>query len=255
MALIGIEYIDHFADVRAAGVISEGGQDLSCPYYIANWFGPTLAEAGHQVRFLRCNHGVIERHMRDTAKFGGDDAQNADSVDLFLVITHGGYIDGECQLLYDTHVDDWFGHSKKWRLGDSCNMEWLMIYGCHSINRDNILEHHPIFQGLHLFCGAYSDMYDSWTVDEVGEDTANNLIAGNTVCDSWGDGVSDWWVSNHPIVISVERQWTYNNGNVLWEESVIGCDHLWGEGPTLSDVKPSEQYWMGWMSWDGGIYG
>src|SRR5215470_1256158 len=113
MALIGIEYLDRFADVRAAGQVTSGGQDLSCPYYIANWFGPILADAGHVVKFLRSNHAVAERHMRDVAE-GGDDAQNADSVDLFLIITHGKYQNRELSLLYDNQVDDWFGHSKRW---------------------------------------------------------------------------------------------------------------------------------------------
>lgn len=254
MALIGIEYIDHFADVRAAGVIGGGGEDLSSPYYIANWFGPTLANAGHTL-IEHANHGVAERHMRDTVKFGGADAQYADRVDLFLMITHGHYTGGELLLLFDNKEDEWIGHSKKWSFGDGCNMEWLLIYGCQSINSDNIVEHLGVFQRLHLFCGAYGDMFDSFTIDEAGQDTADNLLAGNTVCDSWGDGVSDWFVSNHPMVISVELQWTYNNGNVLWEDTVIGCDHLWGSGYTNPDVKPADRYYMASQWWDGGIYG
>jgi hypothetical protein len=252
MALIGIEYLDHFADERAAGPFPST-QDLACPYYIANWFGPTLAQAGHQIEFLRNNHSVNERHMRDES-FGGDDGRNADSVDLYLIITHGGF-EIECTLVYDTDVDSWLGHSRKWRFGDGCNLEWLLIYGCHTIDANNILEHRRIFQGLHLFCGAYGFMYDSWSTEEVGTDTANNLVSGKTVADSWGDGVSDWYVNNHPMVISVEREWTWNNGNPLWPDTVIGCDHLWGEGATLDSVKPADQYWMACTWWDGGIRG
>jgi hypothetical protein len=254
MALIGIEYLDHFADARAAGQVPIGGQDLVCPYYIANWFGPTLEEGGHQVRFLRNNHSVNERHMRDES-FGGDDAQNADSVDLYLIITHGSYEEGQCNLLYDTMVDDWRGHSKLWRFGDGCNLEWLLIYGCETIDANDILAHVGVFQRLHLFCGAYGPMYDSWSIDEVGADTANNLLSGKTVADSWGDGVSDWYVNNHAMVISVEREWTWNNGNPLWPDTVIGCDHLWGEGATLDDIAPADQAWMACKWWDGGLRG
>ena len=254
MAVIGIEYNDHFADARAAGVVGGGGQDLTCPYYIANWFGPILADAGHHVKFLRSNHAVLEQHMRDKS-LGGADASNADSVDLFFMITHGTYDSGECILLYDTNVDDWYGHSTRWRFGDNCDMEWFMLYGCESIDGDDITAHHHVFQRLHLFCGSYGDMFDSFTIDEVGADTANNLLGGMTVADSWGDGVSDWWVSNHPMVISVERRETYGDGDPDWGATVIGSDHLWGAGMTHDDVKPSEQYWMAATWWDGGIYG
>ncbi|MDT5132904.1 MAG: hypothetical protein QOE41_2215, partial [Mycobacterium sp.] len=202
MALIGIEYVDHFADERAAGPFSNA-PDVTCPYYIANWFGPTLAQAGHQIEFLRSNHSVNERHMHEDT-FGGDDGHNADSVDLYLIITHGRY-EIECLLLYDTDVGSWEGHSRQWRLGDNCNLEWLLIYGCRTIDPNNILEHRHVFRGLHLFCGAYGLMYDSWSTEEVGADIANNLVSGKTVADSWGDGASDWYVNNHPMVISVER--------------------------------------------------
>jgi hypothetical protein len=253
-ALIGIEYLDNFDDVRAAGAISDGGQNLSCPYYIANWFGPTLVDAGHRLKFLNVNHAVNERHLRDVSN-GGDDNEYADSVDLYFIITHGDYTNGELLLLFDTKVDDWIGHSKTWKFGDTCNMEWLLIYGCDTIDGDHVQEHLHLFRRMHLFCGSYGDMFDSPTIDEVGEDTATNLTSGKTVTDSWGDGVSDWWVSNHPMVLSVENRMSYNNGNVDWEATMIGCDHLWGEGFTLQDIQPADQYWMATMSWDGGIYG
>jgi hypothetical protein len=253
MATFAIEYIDNFADVRAADVIADGGEDLSCPYYIMEWFRGNLRDAGHHVAFVHSNKEVNERDMRDTT-FGGDDAKVADTVNLFLMITHGNFKDRAVELLYDTQVDHWIGTSKNWRFGDSCQMKWLMIYGCQTINLDDVPAHLHIFQRLHLICGAWSYMYDSWTVDDVGNDTANNLLSGQTVSDSWGNGVLDWWVSNHPAVISVEREWTYNNGNVLWEETVIGCDHLLGVGAVLSDVTPADQYWMAASWWDGGIY-
>jgi hypothetical protein len=254
MAVIGIEYIDHFADVRAAGVLTEGGQDLSCPIYLAGGFGYDFDAAGHQLKFIRSNHDVEERHMRDSS-FGGDDEQNADSVSLFFIITHGNYKNRELGLLYDNQVDGWFGYSKKWRFGDRCSLKWLMIYGCHSIDSDDVGAHLHIFQRLHLFCGAYGDMFDSWTIHDAGDETASDLLSGKTVADSWGDGISDWWVSNHPMVISVERAETYRGGDPDWGATVIGGDHFWGAGTTLDDVKPADQYWMAAYWWDGGIYG
>jgi hypothetical protein len=71
MATIGIEYIDRFSHVRAAGGVKGGAQDLTSPYYIATWFGARLAEAGHDQRIFHANLGVAERHMRaDSRRFG-----------------------------------------------------------------------------------------------------------------------------------------------------------------------------------------
>jgi len=252
MATIGVEYVDEFSNVRAAGVISGGGQDLSCPYYIGRWFGGTLKDAGHTWKEFHVNLGVAEHDMRDVPSGGND---RADSVDLWFIITHGNYANGQLSLLFDTKKEDFFGRSKDWHFGDTCNLEWLWIYGCHSINGDNILEHLGIFKGLHLICGSYGDMYDSWTIDEVGEDTANNLLCGHPVSESWLDGVSDWWVSNHPMVISVETKDTFNDGDPDYSTTVIGSDHLWGEGVVRADIPPNKQFWMQAFYDDGGIYG
>jgi hypothetical protein len=252
MASIGVEYIDYFADARANAGIS-GAEDLSAPYYIGAWFGPTLQGGGHELRVEHAEKGVLERHMRDVSK-GGIDRQVADGVDMFLICTHGDYTNGECLLLYDTNADAWIGHSKDWQFGDTCNLEWLLIYGCQTIDGDNILDHHHVFHGLHLICGAFSYMYDSFTIDECGQDTANNLLSGKAVSDAWLDGVSDWWVSNHPMVISVETFETYNGGNPDWGSTVLSSDHLWGTGITRADILPQKQYWMANVWSDGGIY-
>ena len=44
--------------------------------------------------------------------------------------------------------------------------------------------------------------------------------------DSWIDGVSDWAVDNHPVIIAVERQATFNNGNSIWVETTMNNDHF-----------------------------
>lgn len=253
MATIGVEYIEHFGHVRATGNITSGGQDLATPYYIAEWFAPTLGNAGHEIRFLRRDQAVAERHMRDLSR-GGADVSHADRVDLYLVITHGKYEDHRVSLLYDINLDDWFGRSSDWRFGDNCNMEWLMVYGCHSIDGDNLLDHHPIFKGMHLFCGAYADMYDSWTLCEAGADIADNLTCGKPVSEAWCDGATDWFIENHPMAVSVERQETWRNGNPDWPNTVIRSDHLWGHGTTRNDILPTQQFWMTAVWSDAGTY-
>jgi hypothetical protein len=252
-ATVGVEYVDSFSHARAhAQATGDFGSvdDLAVPYYIAEWFAPTLADAGHEIRFLLRNLDVGERHMRTPSAQGGEDVSFADSVDLYLIITHGTYHspDGillnHCRLIFDTAMDDFRGFSSEWRLGDKCNLEWLLIYGCHTINFDNILDHHQIFQGLHMFCGAWANMKDSWTTCEVGADVADNLISGKPVSEAWCDGVSDWYVNNHPMVISVERFETWRDGKPDWPKTVIRSDHLWSHGTTREDILPTQQFWM-----------
>ena len=253
MARIGGEYIDNFDDVRNAGVIADGGENLSCPYYICEWFVFGLQDAGHALAVHHANKGVYELQMRD-ASMGGEDNQFVDACDVFLMITHGNYADHELELLFDIEKSGWFGESKDWFFGDHCGLKWLMIYGCESIDGNHVKEHLHVFRQMHLFCGSYGYMYDSWTVDDVGSDLCDDLTSGELVSDSWGGAASDWWVENHPMVLSVESKETYNGGNPDWSATLIGGDHFYGAGPVLPDVPVNEQFYMVTYSWSGGLY-
>jgi hypothetical protein len=264
MATIGVEYVDSFSHAREFASqhpnddFGSGG-DLYIPYYIAEWFAPHLADAGHEVRFLRSNLAVGERHMRNPAG-GGEDVIFADRVDLFLIITHGRYRDKhgqsfkQCKLLFDTELDSFEGFSSEWRFGENCNLEWLLIYGCHTIDGANILDHLQMFQGLHLICGAYDVMHESWTLCEVGGDTADNLICGKPVSEAWVDGVTDWFLENHPMVISVERFETWHDGDPDWPNTVLRSDHLWGHGTARQDILPTQQFWMAVVWSEAGLF-
>ena len=251
MATIGVEYIESFSNARANGYPNT--DDLVTPYYIAEWFVPMLAQAGHAAPIFRRDRAVEERSLRDLSAQGAD-AFNADRVDLFFIITHGNYDAHQVKLLFDIDKDKWEGRSGQWEFGENCNLEWLLIYGCHSIDDDNILDHHHIFKGLHLFCGSYGWMYDSWTCCEVGADTADNLTCGKPVSESWVDGVSDWWAENHPMVISVEKQETWRDGKPDWPNTVLRSDHLWGHGTTRADIPATQQYWMAAVWSDSGVW-
>jgi hypothetical protein len=239
MATFGTEYITDFAAVRAAGVISGGGEDLSSPYHIAQGFDSRLRQAGHTQGFFWAERDVWEMDSRDESK-GGIDHEVADSVDLFLISTHGNYDQGRLSLLYDIQRDDWFGFSTDWLFGNNCNLEWILIYGCHSISQSSFGDHFDRFQRLHLFCGSYGDMFDSWTVDEVGRDVAGHLLCGKPVSEAWQEGVSDWWVDNHPMVVSVERAEVVVDGVVDWNNTVLYSDHLWGHGRTHADIPRNQ---------------
>ena len=181
-----------------------------------------------------------EKDLRDSG-YGGIDADWSDDVDLFFISTHGGFWDGRGHLAYDTNVDKWLGDQNDYRLGNDWNLEWLLVYGCHTINRDDPLHLWNIFQRLHQFCGAYDDMWDGITTDEVGEDVGDNLTDGDTVTSSWISGVSDWWVDNHPIVVAAEVSATWNGGSFDWPNTTLVRDHLGvTEQPwPTSDQRPS----------------
>jgi uncharacterized protein DUF6345 len=88
-------------------------------------------------------------------------------------------------------------------LGEDWNCEWVMAYSCDTVDLNNVGGIWNIFAGLHMYCGAWGLMWDGPTTDECGEDVGDNLTGGDTVAHAWIDGVSDWWVDNHPITVCV----------------------------------------------------
>lgn len=249
MATFGVEGIRHFANLRASGEVSKA-DDLTYIFNICNGFDEELRDAGHTRRFYWAERDVWEIDLRDRT-VGGIDDDWADDVDIFFISTHGGYWDDEGHLAYDVNRNSWVGDSSNWRLGDNWNLEWLLIYGCHTVDRNNPLAHWNVFQKLHAFCGAWGDMWDGITTDEVGEDVGDNLTDGKTVKSSWIDGVSDWWVDNHPIVIAAERQSTWNGGNFDWSNTTLYRDHFWGHGTTVGDISAGDKYWLSWWWAEG----
>jgi hypothetical protein len=249
MATFGIEGIRHFSHLRASGVVSKA-DDLTYTFNICNGFDRELRDAGHTRRFYWAETDCWEIDLRAQSR-GGIDDDWADNVDLFFINTHGGFWDGRGHIAYDTQVNRWLGDQDDWLLGDDWNLEWLLIYGCHTVDRNDPLHLWDIFQRMHQFCGSWGDMWDGITTDEVGEDVGDNLTDGRNVSKSWISGVSDWWVDNHPIVVSAERQSTWNGGNFDWPNTTQDRDHFWGHGTTVADIWPADKYWLSWRWAEG----
>ena len=131
-------------------------------------------------------------------------------------------------MLFDVDQSNWRTYSGQWQLGENWNCEWILAYSCHTVALSNVAALWNIFAGMHIYCGAWDNMYDGITTDECGEDVADNLTDGDTVCDAWIDGVSDWAVDNHPIAVCVGDAETWNSGNIRWDRSHLNRDHLWG---------------------------
>lgn len=249
MARFGIEGVRHFSALRASGVAK--ADDLTYVFNVCNGLDESLRSAGHQRAFYWAERDCWEVDLRATTE-GGIDDDWSDDVDLFFIFTHGGYWDGQAHLAYDVAHDGFIGDSSRWRLGND-NLEWLLIYGCHTVDLadSHPLDHWNVFQRLHEYCGAWDNMWDGTTTDECGEDVGDNLTDGDRVSDAWIDGVSDWWVDNHPIVIAAERQSTWNGGHFVWSQTTMDRDHLWGHGTTVADIPAADKAWLSWR-WSEG---
>lgn len=248
MAEFGVEAIRYFSNARAAGVSDAG--DLTYTFNRSNGFDSQLRSAGHTRTFYWANDDVWETDIRDSDQ-GGDDAHWVDDVDLFWIETHGNHENGQARLLYDTPRDNWRTYSGQWQLGEDWNAEWIMAYSCETVDLNNVTGLWNIFAGMHIYCGAWDLMWDGTTTDECGEDVASNLTDGDTVSDAWIDGVSDWWVDNHPITVCVGNSATWNNGNIRWDLSYLNRDHLWGHGNVDPDLPPSQQACLLWRWAEG----
>jgi hypothetical protein len=249
MARFGIEGIRYFANARAAGVSSAG--DLTYTFNRCNGLDNELRASGHTRSFYWANTNCWETDIRDSDA-GGDDLNWVDNVDLFWIETHGNHTaDGQARMLYDTARNQWRTFSGQWQLGENWNAEWVMAFSCKTVDRNNVPGLWNVFGGMHIYCGAWDNMYDGITTDECGEDVGDNLTDGVTVSESWIDGVSDWAVDNHPITVCVGDAATWNGGNIRWDRSYLNRDHLWGHGNVEPDLAPAQQACILWRWAEG----
>lgn len=249
MASFGIEAIRHFGNARAAGQSSAA--DLTYTFNRSNGFDSKLRDGGASQAFYWAETDCFETDIRDRDQ-GGDDAAWVDNVDIFWIETHGNHeADGRARLLYDTPQTQWRTWSDQWQLGENWNAEWVMAYACKTVDLNNVTGLWNMFDGMHIFCGAWGDMWDGTTTDECGEDVGDNLIDGDTVSESWIDGVSDWKVDNHPITVCVGNADTWNGGNIRWDRSYLNRDHMWGHGNVEPDLPASQQACLLWRWAEG----
>ena len=248
MANFGIEGIRYFGNARANKVATVS--DFTYTFNICNGLDAKLRSAGHDRGFYWANQDCWESDIRDSDQ-GGDDITYADDVDLFFIMTHGGNTNGQARMLYDVPQQTWRTYSGTWQLGENWNSEWVMAYSCETVDLNNVGGLWNIFAGMHIYCGAWGLMWDGPTTDECGEDVGDNLTSGDTVAASWIDGVSDWWVDNHPITVCVGNAATWNNGNVNWGLSYLNRDHFWGHGNVDPDLPPNQQACLLWRWTEG----
>src|SRR5262245_44026154 len=141
MATYGIEGIRHFANLRASGAVTKA-DDLTYVFNICNGLDRALRDGGHTQSFYWAEGDCWEVDLRD-GSLGGIDQSWADNVYLFFILTHGGFWGGQGHLAYDANVDKWLGDQNDYRLGDNWNLEWLLVYGCHTVDLNNPLHLWP----------------------------------------------------------------------------------------------------------------
>lgn len=249
MARFGVEGIRYFDQARANGVSTAG--DLTYVFNICNGIDSKLRSAGHDRIFYWANTDCWETDIRDTDQ-GGDDRNWVDNVDLFWILTHGNHeADGRARMLYNTPQTAWRTYSNQWQLGESWNAEWVMAYSCDTVDLGHVTGLWSMFAGMHIYCGAWETMWDGITTDECGEDVGDNLIHGDTISGAWIDGVSDWWVDNHPACVCVGNAATWNGGNIDWSQSYFNRDHFWGHGNVDPDLPPASQACLLWIWAEG----
>jgi hypothetical protein len=256
VAKFGLEVVHDYNNFRNSGMEgADGTSDCWFSREIGAGFAYELNNAGHTPEFIHYDTNCWEIDFRDpVAGGGGEDYKYVDNVSVVLFVGHGNREnDGHGYLAFNTKFNDRFSRSRTWRLGDRCACDWLMVYGCALIDKNNILPYANTFHGLHEICGGWDTMYGWYTTDECGEDVAEDLIDGCTVADSWIDGVSDWKLDNHPIVISAETSNAYDNqsGTVIWTETTMNNDHFWGYGLTVNEIKHEDVFMLSYIWAEG----
>jgi len=245
MAKFGIEAVSRFARLRE---FMPSAGDLHYIFGICNDLSSRLERAGHAKRFYLVNDDVWERHLKDASTGSGPsaglDSTHADNVDLFLIVTHGSNAGGITTLYFNSTNEGLSSSSDQWSLGDQ-SLRWLLVYGCKTIDRSAINQLLPVFKGLRSYCGAWGNMYDGWTVDDVGKDLANNLLEGDTTRHAWLDGVSDWWLDNHPITVCAETTDTRDGDDIDWSRTTLYNDRV----PTAAAAPPGLLPHRTWLSY------
>ena len=173
-------------------------------------------------------------------------SRNAESADLYLIDYLWSYNLKRAELLFDSPAERWKSNSTDWRFGDNCNMEWLMIYGCHTVDKNEFDRHQSVFQRLHLMCGAYGSMHDAWTVDEVGADTADRFRTLGCWCRIHGE--TGFPIGTSPIIPSWSL-WRDTRLTTGAMSSARYCDRL---RPRLGQRLHLQRHQTGGAVLDGG---
>jgi len=136
-----------------------------------------------------------------------DDQDVAETVDLLFVETHGGASKDGSSARYVMWDQDTRAYTGNMALGNEGHgLSTLSTYSCDTLyNGDNGRNKRwrPVFNGgMRYLTGGWDLMYAGWTTDDTGQDYAADLQDGLGFMWAWADGTWDWYVTNHPAVLT-----------------------------------------------------
>jgi hypothetical protein len=197
----------------------------------AEGFNDRLVDAGWLSVYCYGNYDVYETDFKKVGEGNGTDI--VDLVDIVFFSGHGvtGQKDPDVGCPYViTEYDDSFIEYLECEWGDN-DLEWILLDCCGVLSNDSTDYWHSAMDGLHLICGAQSNVTDS----DHGVHVSDLLI---------DDG---WWDWARTIKTSWFSGMNYDlpDGRVLaviGETSTCGDDYIWGQGTVCSDLVHDNIY-------------
>lgn len=231
---VGVEWIVHYDDL----------DDLPYSDDSAEGFYYRLGDAGWSENFNWGDDQAFETDFkRDDPPWYGYDYGVVDKADIVWFSGHGD----TGRLRFNIAVDDLYlmqypnptgNPSNEARWGD-LDLEWIFLSSCKNLNRGSgsyktNYDFGLALNGIHLICGAKSDMWDRMD---------GPFVADYLIDDGYGDQayqvMVSWWYGcdiYQPSFVELR---------CLGENSVCGNDYIWGQGSVCPDqpVNPVLSKW------------
>ena len=195
---VGVEWVNNFHPGNCKQNNLEYCDDQAVGFF------NSMGSHGHTKVFNWGDDNAWETDIKHP-NFGGDSLNWSDDVHFFFFDDHGGNWDNILHLAFASSHNNCLSPSSEWRLGQK-NLKWFVACGCETVlNTDGshigAVWFGPM-QGVHLVLGFIGDSHDtSWT-DDLGEDFADDICDGDTICGSWVDRAYSFWVDDDSIAIA-----------------------------------------------------
>jgi len=192
-------------------------------------------------------HGAQSAFYSGTPAETCDSCGGVDSVDFFVMMTHGTIANNNANYagyaMWDSHIVAW---TPSMRFGDAGKeVKVLATFSCDTLkNGDGLLPsrwHGPFAGGLKIVVGAH-DLLWTGSDDTAMQDFANDLENNISIGSSWLDSVYYANNSNNPTVAN-----TGTNTSNCWSRQGVTVNQVMSE-PVLRDANVGYYCWTNWGS-------